>query len=233
MNRVCELTFNERAKVFAERLHSKDNTKVYHSGYIDIDSRCNIRCLKCNAIYSITATIIRNKAKYIRCLNCERIARDNKKQERKALLLKNKEHKKELTRIKNSLKYKQIEFNICVGCGKLFIGNTMYCSQRCSKKQEDRRKEHRRRIRTKSNGSFDNDITLDKLINRDNNICYLCGKECNTNDYEVINNTFIAGNYYPSIEHIIPLAKGGTHTWENIKLAHRICNTLKRDKILE
>ena len=31
----------------------------------------------------------------------------------------------------------------------------------------------------------------------------------------------------PSIDHIIPLAKGGTHTWVNVQAAHFLCNSKK------
>ena len=34
----------------------------------------------------------------------------------------------------------------------------------------------------------------------------------------------------PSIDHIIPLAKGGTHTWVNVQSAHFLCNCTKSDK---
>lgn len=35
-----------------------------------------------------------------------------------------------------------------------------------------------------------------------------------------------------TIDHIIPLSKGGTHTYNNVQLAHYICNSKKSDKIL-
>ena len=45
---------------------------------------------------------------------------------------------------------------------------------------------------------------------------------------ETINGSFfIAGNMYPSIDHVIAVANGGTHEWSNVKLAHRICNSNK------
>lgn len=34
----------------------------------------------------------------------------------------------------------------------------------------------------------------------------------------------------PSVDHVKPLAKGGKHSWRNVVLAHRICNTLKSDR---
>jgi 5-methylcytosine-specific restriction endonuclease McrA len=35
-----------------------------------------------------------------------------------------------------------------------------------------------------------------------------------------------------SIDHIVPRAKGGQHTWENVVAACRPCNTAKRDRLL-
>ena len=71
-------------------------------------------------------------------------------------------------------------------------------------------------------------------MQRDDNICKICGRQVDTEDYYYTDEGyFIAGNNYPSIDHIIPLAKGGTHTWDNIQLAHRHCNTIKNDKIIE
>jgi 5-methylcytosine-specific restriction endonuclease McrA len=38
---------------------------------------------------------------------------------------------------------------------------------------------------------------------------------------------FITGDNYPTIDHITPISKGGTHTWDNVGLACKRCNTLK------
>lgn len=35
-----------------------------------------------------------------------------------------------------------------------------------------------------------------------------------------------------SIDHIIPLNKGGTHTYDNVQLAHSFCNVSKKDRVL-
>lgn len=34
---------------------------------------------------------------------------------------------------------------------------------------------------------------------------------------------------YPTIDHIVAMANGGGHTWDNVQLAHAICNSYKRD----
>ena len=35
-----------------------------------------------------------------------------------------------------------------------------------------------------------------------------------------------------SLDHIIPLSQGGTHTYNNVQLAHFLCNISKRDSLL-
>lgn len=40
------------------------------------------------------------------------------------------------------------------------------------------------------------------------------------------------GGAAESIDHVVPRAKGGAHTWENVVAACRACNTAKRDRLL-
>lgn len=120
-------------------------------------------------------------------------------------------------------------YNIkCKECGKWFSTTNKgkkYCSVTCSDRFEYRKKETIRRERIKQNGRIDWDISIERLIHRDKGICYLCGEQVKTN-------LDPNHDYYPSIEHVIPVAKGGTHTWDNVKLAHRKCNYLKSDKFI-
>ena len=122
----------------------------------------------------------------------------------------------------NKPKYKKN----CKYCGKDFIttrSNATYCTNDCRKRFQWRRREALRDQRIKVNGEVHWDITLEKLVKRDKNICYLCNEEVHMDKH-------YNHNMYGSIDHVIPLAKGGTHTWNNIKLAHRICNSIKADK---
>jgi hypothetical protein len=34
-----------------------------------------------------------------------------------------------------------------------------------------------------------------------------------------------------SIDHVIPLSKGGPHTYDNVRLAHRLCNSIKGNRV--
>lgn len=127
----------------------------------------------------------------------------------------------------------RVYIRICRQCGEEFKTKNeqrYYCSKKCIKKYTNNKSKKNRDIRLKNNGEIDNSISLEKLIKRDKNICYLCGKECDSNDFVIENRNFIVGSEHPSIDHVIPIAKGGTHTWDNIKLAHIKCNTKKSDK---
>lgn len=96
------------------------------------------------------------------------------------------------------------------------------------RKQERKLAELKRERRIKNNGKIDKDISLRSLYERDKGICHLCGGHCDYSDHKVTEEGyFIAGLRYPSIDHVVPLSKGGTHTWENVKLACFGCNVAK------
>ena len=126
---------------------------------------------------------------------------------------------------------------ICKCCGGEFKTkygqpkNVSYCGYVCKKTMQNRKKDQARYKRMRKNGDFHTNITLDILIERDNNICGICGEVCDKNDFTMTDKGyFITGDKYPSIDHIHPISKGGTHTWDNVQLAHFRCNTLKHNK---
>ena len=116
----------------------------------------------------------------------------------------------------------------CEVCGKMFIAHyptTKYCSKVCARKNN--RTRHRYKEIT-----IDRGITLPKLAKRDHNQCQICGLFVDWNDYIKTNKTVICGEMYPSIDHIRPLSLGGVHSWQNVQLAHRKCNTGKSNKYI-
>lgn len=70
---------------------------------------------------------------------------------------------------------------------------------------------------------FDESITLDAVVEKYNGICQLCGKPIDKSD---IKDGHVR-KMYPSVDHVKPLSKGGSHTWDNIQLAHIGCNAKK------
>lgn len=195
-----------------------------------IDNRVVIKCKKCGCEFQRTTKHIWQHG--LVCHNCISID----KQHKDAILNDLKDKRRRLNNlIKRLDKYKLYVDNhtaICEACNKRYIykRNNKYCSQECSNRVHWYNNKLKRERNIKDNGIIDKDITLDKLYIRDNGICYLCGKRCNYNDFKVVDNVFRVGKTYPSIEHIIPISKGGTHSWDNIRLAHVSCNSKKKDK---
>lgn len=116
----------------------------------------------------------------------------------------------------------------CSVCGNVFIAHyptAKYCSKNCSRKVT--------RIRKRYEGiTIDKDITVQKLAKRDHDKCQLCGLPVDWNDKHKTDKAVICGDMYPSIDHIIPISSGGLHAWDNVQLAHRICNTRKGNKVV-
>lgn len=110
----------------------------------------------------------------------------------------------------------------CKECGQIFWSEhgSKFCSEGCRKRHDNRRKDKR----IYRNGRPDLSITLTKVYMRDGGICQICGKEIN---FDCDSNS----DDYPSIDHIVPLAKGGLHKWNNVQLACRGCNTAKGIRI--
>ena len=115
----------------------------------------------------------------------------------------------------------------CVVCGKEFEtwkGRKITCSAECSRKKKNIDRQYKGIV-------VDSDITLKKLAERDHNQCQICGLFVDWNDYSFKNENIICGNLYPSIDHVTPISKGGLHSWSNVQLAHRRCNSKKCNKI--
>lgn len=126
-------------------------------------------------------------------------------------------------------KLKPILFYPCKVCGTVFESKwgQQCCSNECSRKRKNRLREKKRSIRTKrakANGKYDNSITLEKVFKRDKGVCYLCGRHLSLK-------TYYNDPSAPTIEHVIPIIKGGTHTWDNVRLACRKCNNRKGTKL--
>lgn len=63
------------------------------------------------------------------------------------------------------------------------------------------------------------------VFERDGYICQLCGVKTKPDLKDVHN------HFYPNLDHIIPLSKGGEHSVENTQCLCRVCNMIKSNKI--
>jgi 5-methylcytosine-specific restriction endonuclease McrA len=196
---------------------------VYVGGYTGSDSSVTLACRECGAqIQRSMITIRKGKCTKV-CPTCEAKAREERRQKEKEAKAAERLAAKQLKKVK--------EPRACKCCGSLFIPGvrSSYCSVECAKRVANNHKD--RRLRGQAGKDWD--ITVPALVQRDNNTCYLCGGLCDSTDYRLTDEGyFIAGPMYPSVDHVIPVAKGGKHTWDNVKLSHLACNMKKRDTIL-
>lgn len=193
----------------------------YVGGYTGSDGFMVIKH-SCGYIVRKSCVSIRhNPARCEVCETIERKARAKEQTRQKAIA-------REVAKFyKPVKKQKQIVMKECMVCGGLFFGKGKYCSDGCSagaRKHYDNNKKRNRYIKAWTPES--KTITLPRLYERDNGVCWICGGLC---DYDADPND----NNYPSIDHVIPIARGGKDEWENIRLAHRLCNSLKGATMVE
>lgn len=113
----------------------------------------------------------------------------------------------------------------CRGCGRLFTAaapNDVYCSAECRRRAKRRREEDKRRRRRAMTGDHrEGKLSLDKVYEEAKGVCRICGlpvpSSCDSDD-----------GWSRTRDHIIPVSLHGAHAYSNCQLAHRICNSAKR-----
>ena len=217
---------NSEAEV-ARKISEKSNGLLeYVSGYTIKEKPVRVRCTICGGEFERTYHNITTKSG-VTCPYCVEFKRKEKiiKQDRERA---ERKRKAEVNKTRNA---KQLRMVVCSICGETFLtwnSNRCYCSADCRRESARRYASYNRGSddRLNSENIVDKDISLEKLFARDKGICQICGGLCDYDDcYINENGTFIAGDMYPSRDHIVPLKQGGKHAWDNIRLAHRRCNT--------
>lgn len=112
----------------------------------------------------------------------------------------------------------------CSVCANSFTYHGFHktCSPSCRKEHRGiRAKDKSKRRRARKKGVTNERIVSLKVYERDNWTCGICKEQVDpkSKDWKL----------RPSLDHIIALANDGTHTYDNVQLAHRICNSVKRD----
>lgn len=213
--------------------------RMKHNVFCKHENFKNISCIKGLCISHYYASIYKAKPeKQKKCLHCgiEFIDKSgNKKfcQTRCGQL-----YRARLNGIQPAYRIKEV---ICKHCKKQFkpktSDNVTFCSRDCSfLYQKKHGKKHgnawkfqktsqaKRKQRIKANG-FER-INKTKVFERDKWTCHICG--CKTPKSK--RGTFEMNA--PEVDHIIPLAAGGSHTYGNVACACKRCNIKKSTKPL-
>ena len=110
----------------------------------------------------------------------------------------------------------------CIGCAAEFVASRnshRYCSTTCSKN-----------VAAKLRRAIKRGVTVERFNHadvfvRDGWVCYLCAQPVNRD-------TPWPDPWSPSLDHVIPLAAGGSHSLENTRCTHLRCNLSKNDRVL-
>lgn len=222
----------------------------YLGGYENRKSKVYIQCYSCGAIF-------RRVPQYwsFECPECNDSAlkRYERKQiqrryERVKKIVRSRKEARSWQRQQDQEYHRLYDARICAWCNKIFtireyeekegksnVQCLSHCSKECRRSHErhnlkNSKTDRHHRERALRNGvDYVPGITLRKLVQKNGLTCALCGGKCNWKDKRYGD----CGPKYPSIDHIIPLSKGGAHTWENVQVAHFECNSNKRDYIGE
>ena len=125
-----------------------------------------------------------------------------------------------------------LELRLCVGCEAVWIADSYsrkYCKH-CKALSDRWRKSlwkdasgyipPKQIARARRAGAVIERIDRNVVFTRDGWLCQLCGQPTNPNARP-------QDDMRPSIDHIVPLARGGSHTYDNLQTAHRVCNSRK------
>lgn len=106
-----------------------------------------------------------------------------------------------------------VESQVCGGCGEpmgksLFIDGATPMHKSCR-------------------GRFYVSADLRRAVyERDQWSCHLCGEDTNPDAGP-------SSDWFPSLDHVTPRSMGGDESMENLRTAHRWCNSVRGDKLLE
>lgn len=117
----------------------------------------------------------------------------------------------------------------CTVCDKSFIGprNKKYCSSRC-KISAARAALPRQQLTyraQRAGARIVEEVDPAVVYQRDRGLCYLCN--------EFVDRSAPMGPTYATVDHVVPMSKGGVHSYANVKLAHLGCNARKQDHIVD
>ena len=118
----------------------------------------------------------------------------------------------------------------CSWCGKSFVVIRKYnrarvcCSPECGARRESAFGNARKRARIF--GVAYEPVSPRVVFAKDGWTCHICGEP--TDPSLMGTNADLA----PTLDHVIALSRGGPHTYDNVRCAHRICNSRKSDRVV-
>lgn len=112
---------------------------------------------------------------------------------------------------------------MCDWCGVGYVAQVQvqrFCEPKCM----TRSARARRRARLRGADGLIEDVAFGEVWGRDGGLCWICSAQI---DVQAAVPDDLAG----TMDHVVPLSRGGSHTFSNVRLAHFICNSKRGDRI--
>ena len=110
------------------------------------------------------------------------------------------------------------------GCGRAAASKGLcgsHYSIEWNRLNPDKRSARAHRYRARKLAAFVEDVGRIEVLERDGWVCHICGES-------IGKELEFPHRLYGTLDHVVPLNKGGLHCLDNVKAAHWICNSLKR-----
>lgn len=188
----------------------------YVGGYTGSESRVDIRCRTCGYIKNVSYVTVRHP-KAIVCDPCAQLRRKERDEKRSRI-------QKIVREFNRPVKKKeQIQMKTCPDCGAFYYSTKAICKD-CAIARQKRVANRKKDLKKKGSHTKESKlISARTLYKRDGGICWICGGMCDINADP-------NSDLYPSVDHIVPQSLGGKDTLDNVRLAHRICNTRRSNR---
>lgn len=118
----------------------------------------------------------------------------------------------------------------CIVCDTRFLAvwwgrsTNRTCGSHChDQHSSDRRRDAKHRRRAVQRNAFVAPVTRTVIYTRDKWTCQICNTELHRHESA-------PHPLSPTIDHIIPLANGGTHEPANVRAAHFLCNARRGNR---
>lgn len=114
----------------------------------------------------------------------------------------------------------------CQVCSVKFLSKQFdaTCSDECKKaRKRDMNREYEHRRRARKRNAFVANVYRKRVYELDGYKCHLCGRRCDPAKA-------VPHPQAPTIDHVVPLASGGTHEPANCRTACFMCNAVKGDR---
>ncbi len=213
----------------------ENGTLLRYAGEYKRGEYITLSCDTCGSVMRYSSSALFKKR--IGCKECKRREQEQRRQqaekektERAAAIEQARAEAAKQRAMQHEARRREI---VCPICGDTFItykAKQITCSPECGRKRANIRHTRRNDTRISKDKRIDK-ISLDVLFRRDSGVCHICGKQCDWKDYTQTDTAFIAGNLYPSVDHVVPVSLGGTDSWDNVMLAHRICNSVRSNRV--